>query len=42
VPAGLLPLLAVVRGQQVAAALARRRGLDPDNPAGLSKVTLTH
>ncbi|MGD0370405.1 MAG: SIS domain-containing protein [Candidatus Dormibacteria bacterium] len=42
VPAGLLPVLAVVRGQQVAAALARRRGLDPDNPAGLSKVTLTH
>jgi glucosamine--fructose-6-phosphate aminotransferase (isomerizing) len=42
VPVGLLPLLAVVRGQQVAAALARRRGLDPDAPAGLSKVTLTH
>ena len=42
VPAGLLPLLAVVRGQQLAAALALRRGLDPDAPAGLSKVTLTH
>jgi glucosamine--fructose-6-phosphate aminotransferase (isomerizing) len=41
VPPGLLPILAVVRGQQVAAALARRRGLDPDAPAGLSKVTLT-
>ena len=37
VPSGLLPVLAVVRGQQVAAALARRRGLDPDNPTGLSK-----
>ena len=42
VPAGLLPLLAVVRGQQVAAALARQRGLDADAPAGLSKITLTH
>jgi glucosamine--fructose-6-phosphate aminotransferase (isomerizing) len=42
VPTGLLPVLAVVRGQQVAAALARRRGVDPDAPAGLSKVTLTH
>jgi glucosamine--fructose-6-phosphate aminotransferase (isomerizing) len=42
VPPGMLPLVAVVRGQQVAAALARLRGLDPDAPAGLSKVTLTH
>jgi glucosamine--fructose-6-phosphate aminotransferase (isomerizing) len=41
VPPGLLPILAVIRGQQVAATLARRRGLDPDAPAGLSKVTLT-
>jgi glucosamine--fructose-6-phosphate aminotransferase (isomerizing) len=41
VPPALLPVLAVIRGQQVAAALARRRGLDPDAPAGLSKVTLT-
>ncbi len=37
----LLPILAVVRGQQLAAAVARRRSLDPDHPAGLSKVTLT-
>ena len=37
----LLPILAVVRGQQLAAAVARRRSLDPDRPAGLSKVTLT-
>jgi glucosamine--fructose-6-phosphate aminotransferase (isomerizing) len=42
VPPALLPILAVVRGQQVAAAIARRRRLDPDAPAGLSKVTLTH
>jgi glutamine---fructose-6-phosphate transaminase (isomerizing) len=42
VPEALLPLLAVVRGQQIAAAIARRRHLDPDAPAGLSKVTLTH
>jgi glucosamine 6-phosphate synthetase-like amidotransferase/phosphosugar isomerase protein len=41
VPPGLLPILAVIRGQQVAATLACRRGLDPDAPAGLSKVTLT-
>ena len=37
----LLPMLAVVRGQQIAAAVARRRNLDSDAPAGLSKVTLT-
>ena len=42
VPAALLPVLAVVRGQQLAAALALRRNLDPDTPAGLTKVTLTH
>ena len=41
VPDALLPILAVVRGQQVAAAIARRRHLDPDHPAGLSKVTPT-
>lgn len=38
----LLPILAVVRGQQLAAAVARRRRLDPDAPAGLTKVTPTH
>jgi hypothetical protein len=32
---------AVVRAQQLALALARRRGLDPDSPEGLSKVTIT-
>ncbi|MGH2450152.1 MAG: SIS domain-containing protein [Candidatus Limnocylindria bacterium] len=31
----------VIVGQLLAADLARRRGLDPDRPAGLTKVTLT-
>lgn len=41
VPEALAAILAVVRAQQLALALARRRGLDPDAPAGLSKVTRT-
>ena len=44
VPAPTLPLLApilsVVPGQLFALALARAKGLDPDLPRGLSKVTL--
>jgi glutamine---fructose-6-phosphate transaminase (isomerizing) len=40
-PEALAPILAVVRAQQLALALARRRGLDPDAPIGLSKVTVT-
>jgi glucosamine--fructose-6-phosphate aminotransferase (isomerizing) len=32
---------AVVRGQQLARALALAKGADPDNPAGLTKVTPT-
>jgi glucosamine--fructose-6-phosphate aminotransferase (isomerizing) len=41
VPEALQPVVAAVRGQQIAlgAALARHR--DPDAPAGLTKVTLT-
>ena len=40
-PAPLLsPLLSVVPGQLFALALAQAKGLDPDRPAGLSKVTL--
>jgi glucosamine--fructose-6-phosphate aminotransferase (isomerizing) len=35
----LAPLLSVVPGQLFAWALARARGLDPDEPRGLSKVT---
>jgi glutamine---fructose-6-phosphate transaminase (isomerizing) len=39
-PAPLLsPLLSVVPGQLFAWALARAKGLDPDRPQGLSKVT---
>ena len=34
------PLLSVIPGQLFAWALARARGLDPDRPRGLSKVTL--
>jgi glucosamine--fructose-6-phosphate aminotransferase (isomerizing) len=41
-PETLLPVLASVRGQQIAARAALRRNLDPDSPGGLSKVTLTY
>jgi glutamine---fructose-6-phosphate transaminase (isomerizing) len=34
-------LLATVRGQQLAYHLAAARGVDPDQPAGLNKITLT-
>jgi glucosamine--fructose-6-phosphate aminotransferase (isomerizing) len=40
-PEALAPILAVVRGQQLAYELALRLGHDPDDPAGLSKVTAT-
>ena len=36
----LAPLLSIVPGQLVAGALAAARGLDPDRPVGLQKVTL--
>jgi len=36
----LSPFLSVLPGQLFAAALARAKGLDPDRPAGLTKVTL--
>lgn len=35
-------ILATVRGQQLALALAAYLGIDPDQPVGLNKVTLTH
>ena len=45
IPSGLPEWLAtiptVVRGQQLALALAAERGIDPDQPPTLSKVTLT-
>ncbi|HUQ77617.1 MAG TPA: SIS domain-containing protein [Patescibacteria group bacterium] len=40
-PAPLASLVTIVPGQLLAEAVARRRGLDPDAPPGLSKVTLT-
>ena len=35
----LAPLLSVVPGQLFAASLAQAKGLDPDHPVGLTKVT---
>jgi glucosamine--fructose-6-phosphate aminotransferase (isomerizing) len=40
-PEVLAPILAVVRGQQLALSLARLLGRDPDAPPGLTKVTIT-
>ena len=40
-PEALVPIPAVVRAQQLARALALERGIDPDAPFGLSKVTET-
>jgi glutamine---fructose-6-phosphate transaminase (isomerizing) len=40
-PEPLAPLVAAVRAQQIALEAALRRNLDPDFPAGLSKVTPT-
>ena len=41
-PQALTTIPAIVRAQQFAHALAEARGLDPDAPAGLTKVTATH
>lgn len=40
-PEVVAPMLAVVRAQQLALALARQLGRDPDQPPGLRKVTAT-
>jgi glutamine---fructose-6-phosphate transaminase (isomerizing) len=40
-PEALAPIVAVVRGQQLAYSLALRLGHDPDSPPGLTKVTQT-
>jgi glucosamine--fructose-6-phosphate aminotransferase (isomerizing) len=42
VPEALSPLVSVIRAQQLAREVALARGLDPDAPPGLSKVTATH
>jgi glucosamine--fructose-6-phosphate aminotransferase (isomerizing) len=41
VPEALAPLLHAIRAQQLALAVSRVLGRDPDAPAGLSKVTAT-
>jgi glucosamine--fructose-6-phosphate aminotransferase (isomerizing) len=41
VPEWLTPLVAVLPGQLFALSLAQVKGLDPDRPVGLSKVTET-
>jgi glucosamine--fructose-6-phosphate aminotransferase (isomerizing) len=41
VPEWLSPIVGVIPGQLFARALARARGLDPDRPRGLQKVTRT-
>jgi glutamine---fructose-6-phosphate transaminase (isomerizing) len=41
IPEPLAPIVAVVRAQQLAREVALARGLDPDAPPGLSKVTET-
>jgi len=40
-PESLAPIVAVVRGQQLAHELALQLGYDPDSPQGLTKVTRT-
>ena len=40
-PEHLRPLVHAVRLQQLSLAVARARGVDPDHPAGLAKVTAT-
>jgi glutamine---fructose-6-phosphate transaminase (isomerizing) len=40
-PEPLMTVPAAVRAQQLALALARRRGIEPDSPSGLAKVTPT-
>jgi glucosamine--fructose-6-phosphate aminotransferase (isomerizing) len=42
VPEWLSPIVSVVPGQMWARSLAIAKGLDPDQPRGLSKVTRTH
>ncbi|HMK98189.1 MAG TPA: SIS domain-containing protein [Acidimicrobiales bacterium] len=40
-PEVLAPILAVVRGQQLALCLSKLLGLNPDAPRGLTKITVT-
>lgn len=40
-PEVLAPILAIVRGQQLALSLSKKLGFDPDAPPGLTKITIT-
>jgi glucosamine--fructose-6-phosphate aminotransferase (isomerizing) len=42
IPDGLAGIPAIIRAQQLARAVSLLRGIDPDSPFGLSKVTATH
>jgi glucosamine--fructose-6-phosphate aminotransferase (isomerizing) len=42
IPEWLSPIVAIAAGQLFVLGLARAKGLDPDHPRGLNKVTLTH
>jgi glutamine---fructose-6-phosphate transaminase (isomerizing) len=42
IPDGLASIPAIVRAQQLAREVSLLRGIDPDSPFGLSKVTETH
>jgi glucosamine--fructose-6-phosphate aminotransferase (isomerizing) len=42
IPEHLHPILEILPLQRLALTLALRRGIDPDRPRGLSKVTQTH
>jgi glucosamine--fructose-6-phosphate aminotransferase (isomerizing) len=42
IPDGLAGITAIVRAQQLAREVSLLRGIDPDTPFGLSKVTETH
>jgi glucosamine--fructose-6-phosphate aminotransferase (isomerizing) len=41
-PEGLAAIGAIVRAQQLAREVSLRRGIEPDTPFGLSKITETH
>ena len=41
IPEWLSPIVAIIPGQILALTLAQARGLDPEEPTGLNKVTLT-
>ena len=42
IPEWLTPLAAIIPGQLFAMQLAIEKGLDPDHPLGISKITYTY